>query len=152
MPNKYRWHIVVIPEDDATRQLGNGLINTFPDIAKFIKVLPVTRGWKRAVECVESLNLKNFSQRRVLLIIDFDKNKDRLEAIKAKEDFSEFKDKIFIIGCFNEAEDLKRLVGRTNLEQVGQILGSDCEYWNNPLLLNCRDDACRLKEEILRSF
>ena len=148
MSNKYRWHVVVIPEDDATRQLGNGLANAFSEMGRRIKFLPVSRGWKRAVECVKSLDLNSNSFRRVLLIIDFDKNKDRLESIKAKEDFSEFRDRIFILGCFKEAEDLKELLSERNLEEVGKILASNCNYWDSPLLLTCRSDACRLKAEL----
>ena len=148
MPNKYKWHIIVIPEDDATRHIGNGLINAFPQIENCIKVLPVTRGWTRAVKCVETLDLQQNKFRRVLLIIDFDKNKERLDIIREKKEFSEFKDRIFIIGCFNEAEDLKKLVGKSNLEQVGKELGENCDYWSDHCLLDCRDDACRLKCEI----
>ena len=148
MPNKHKWHILVLPEDDATKQLGNGLARAFPAVENRVQVLREARGWEHAMDMIPSLDLKKYVQRRVLLIIDFDKDGNRLNFIKSKPFVVPFSDRIYVIGCFDEAERLKNLVGENNLERVGERLGTDCNYWSSPLLANCKSDACRLKNEI----
>ena len=148
MPNKYKWHIVVVPEDEATRQLGNGLSNAFPSIVNRIKFLREAGGWADAIATVKDLELDKYSDRRVLLIIDLDQDDTRLGFIRSQPEISKFNNRIFILGSFKAVEQLKPIGESHNLENVGQRLGEDCSCWNDSLLIACREDACRLKAEI----
>lgn len=148
MPNRYKWHIVVVPEDGATRQLGNGLSNAFPSIADRIKLLREAGGWLNAMATIKDLELDKYSNRRVLLIIDLDQDNTRLGFIRSQPEISKFNNRIFILGSFKAVEQLKPVGGSSNLENVGQRLGENCSCWNDSLLIACRDDACRLKAEI----
>jgi len=104
MPNRHKWHIVVVPEDDATRQLGNGLSNAFPAIATRIKFLREAGGWTDAVATIKDLELDKYPNRRVLLIIDLDQDDTRLKFIRSQPEISKFNNRIFILGSFIAAE------------------------------------------------
>ena len=148
MPNKFKWHIVVVPEDQATRQLGNGLSNAFPSIINRIKLLREAGGWPDAIATINDLKLDKYPKRRVLLIIDLDLDANRLGFIRSQPEISKYNNRIFILGSFQAVEQLKTVCGDNDLENVGQKLGEDCNFWNHPLLTDCRADACRLKAEI----
>ncbi len=148
MPNRHKWHIVVVPEDDATRQLGNGLSNAFPAIATRIKFLREAGGWTDAVATIKDLELDKYPNRRVLLIIDLDQDDTRLKFIRSQPEISKFNNRIFILGSFIASEQLKPVVKSRNLENVGQILGENCSYWNDSLFFACMEYACLLKFEI----
>lgn len=148
MPNKYKWHIVVVPEDGATRQLGNGLSNAFPSIVNRVKFLREAGGWPDAIATIKDLKLDKYPNRRVLLIIDLDQDDTRLGFIRSQPEISKYNNRIFILGSFKAVEQLKPVGRSSNLESVGQRLGEDCSCWNDSLLIACREDACRLKAEI----
>ena len=151
MPNKEKWHLMLLPEDDKTRQFGNGLLKAFPELANYVQMLRPARGCLHAVQQIPNLQLGNIDKRRVVLLIDLDNKTNRINQIKSKAEFENFNDRIFIIGCSAEVENLRRIFGNTrygNLEDIGKKLASDCSLWDDPLLKQCRDDACRLKAEI----
>ena len=48
--NKHRPHILVLPEDDANRQIANGFILDLNLDRRAIQVLPEARGWTDVVD------------------------------------------------------------------------------------------------------
>ncbi len=47
--NKYKRHILVLPEDDANRQIANGfLLDPNLDV-RAIQILPPSGGWKKVL-------------------------------------------------------------------------------------------------------
>ena len=48
--NKHRPHILVLPEDDAKRQIANGFILDLNLNSRAIQVLPEARSWEDVVE------------------------------------------------------------------------------------------------------
>lgn len=48
--NKYKPHILVLPEDDANRQIANGFLLEKTLNQSAIQVLPPAGGWKKVVE------------------------------------------------------------------------------------------------------
>jgi len=46
--NKFVEHILVLPEDDANRQIVNGFILNLSVNATAIQVLPIANGWKKS--------------------------------------------------------------------------------------------------------
>lgn len=155
MPNKEKWHLMLLPEDDKTRQFGNGLLKAFPELENCVQMLRPARGCSRAIQQIPNLQLGNIDKRRVVLLIDLDRRENRVDWIKCKPELAEFSDRIFVIGCRKEVENLREILGRRqygNLEEIGKQLASDCSLWDDPLLVQCKDDACRLKAEIGRLF
>ncbi|MCW8141446.1 MAG: hypothetical protein KIT58_21290, partial [Planctomycetota bacterium] len=77
--NAYMPHVLVIPEDDANRQLANGFVGA-PGIApRRIQVLPPAGGWRGVVETLLSdhvSGMRRFEQRLVVLLLDFDEQVD----------------------------------------------------------------------------
>jgi len=153
MANRYKPHIFVYTEDDATRQFATGLASVFDEYCNQIEIKPYGHGEKSAVrKLINDSQLERFPERRAVLIIDLDKKDDRLESIREDAYFQQFADRIFILASFFEVEDLRLIANTGNLETIGKILGGDCSKWNDPLLKQCIDDACRLKAFIEREL
>lgn len=45
--NNYKPHLLVLPEDEANRQLANGFLQDFSLNLRCIQVLPIAGGWAR---------------------------------------------------------------------------------------------------------
>lgn len=131
--NKYKPHLLVLPEDDPNRQITNGFILNPALNERAIQVLPSGGGWTRVVEEFKNVHvheMQKYSERRVLLIIDFDDQvESRLHYIQSGIP-PELVDRVFILGVLSEPEEL-----RTNLqmsfEDIGKSLSQDCAD-NNP--------------------
>lgn len=146
-PNKYKWHLIILPEDDATRQIANGLSDSRDELENAVQVLKECRGWQHTLDDLADQNLQDYPERRVLLVIDFDKAEGRLDYIKKNELVQEFHDRVFVIGSKFEAEDLKRALG-LKFNKLGEKLGKECSAWDTPLLADCKSEICRLKSDM----
>jgi hypothetical protein len=73
--NKYQPHVLVLPEDDANRQLANGfLLDQYLSTWK-IQVLEEAGGWNEVLECFISdyaPGMALYPGRYMVLLIDFD--------------------------------------------------------------------------------
>jgi hypothetical protein len=144
------WHLLILSEDDATRQLGNGLALAADFLClNQIQVCQCNNGWQKTVNSLKDKQLNQYTQRRILLIIDFDKCKNRLDLIRKDELVKTFQDRIFIIGSFSEAEDLKKCYDNTmSLEDIGKSLATDCSQWKNKCLNHCQNEVKRLCQDL----
>ena len=84
--NRYKPHILVLPEDDANRQIAAGFILDPNLNAWAIQVLPPVGGWKKVVDDFREVYapvMKGYPERRIVLLIDFDqKYEKRLSCVK----------------------------------------------------------------------
>lgn len=83
--NKFRPHVLVLPEDDANRQLANGFRLGVGSIGQF-HVEPVAGGWNEVLGRFKSdhiAGMESNAHRLMVLLIDFDDDHDRLERAKA---------------------------------------------------------------------
>ncbi|RUS94258.1 hypothetical protein [Trichormus variabilis] len=48
--NKYEQHILVLPEDDANRQIAIGFINDLNVNNRAAQVLPIADGWTKVID------------------------------------------------------------------------------------------------------
>jgi len=157
--NKYRPHILVLPEDDANRQIANGfLLNPNID-SRAIQVLPPAGGWESVVEQFRKYHapeMRKFRERRFVLLIDFDLDKNRLSYVNS-EILGEMRDRVFVLGVLSEPEDLKRnMESRISLERIGENLAQGCpentnELWNHDLLIHNRTELEQIALSV-RSF
>ncbi|SPF31319.1 hypothetical protein SBA4_100011 [Candidatus Sulfopaludibacter sp. SbA4] len=80
--NKYLPHVLVLPEDDANRELANGfLLDPYLSIWK-IQVLEEVGGWRNVLDHFLShhvVEMGIFPGRFMVLLIDFDGRKERLQ-------------------------------------------------------------------------
>ena len=72
--NKYLPHVLVLPEDDANRQLANGFLLDESLSMRQIQVLEVAGGWKEVLNRFNSDHIgemDKYQERFVVLLIDF---------------------------------------------------------------------------------
>jgi hypothetical protein len=149
--NKYSPHLLVLPEDDANRQLANGF-----DVAlakRQFQILEEAGGWRRVYESFISdhiVPMQRNPRRFMILLIDFDGNTDRLEAIKSKipEDLLP---RVFVLGTLTRPEDLRLELG--SYEMIGSEVAKDCRndsqaIWEHELLQHNKGELTRVREAV----
>jgi hypothetical protein len=148
--NRYRPHVLVLPEDDANRQIANGFI-LHPNLnARAIQVLPPSGGWKKVLEEFAKVHvpeMQNVRDRRMVLLMDFDRDEERLVYIQNPIPEA-LKNRVFVLGVLPEPERLKSDTQMT-FEEIGEALANDCsentnELWGYELLDRNRGELNRL--------
>jgi hypothetical protein len=154
--NRYRpIHVLVLPEDDANRQLANGfLLNLDAAVLTRIQVLEEVGGWREVLDHFESdhrAEMARYSNRSMVLLIDFDGREDRLQDAKTGIPIH-LAERVFILGALSEPEDLKR-AGLGMYEDIGSAMARDCRdetetTWGHDLLRHNADELARLREQV----
>jgi hypothetical protein len=151
--NKYLPHVLVLPEDDANRQLANGfLLDQYLSTWK-IQVLEEVGGWVQVLERFLSdhvVAMDRYPGRFMVLLIDFDGRQERLQ--DAREKIPErLTDRVFILGALSEPEALKANLG--SYETIGLAMARDCREettttWGHVLLRHNANELDRLREHV----
>jgi hypothetical protein len=148
--NKHKPHILVLPEDDANRQIAIGFIQDPYLNGWAIQVLKPAGGWKKVLDKFRKEHapeMKECPKRRIVLLIDFDQQHEkRLSCVK--EISPELVDRVFVLGALSEPEDLKRNIGKS-FEKIGEALSQDCvrntrEVWGHDLLKHNESELDRM--------
>jgi len=150
--NKYLPHVLVLPEDDANRNVANGFHRDLA-LIKQMQVLPVAGGWKEVMNRFESEHISEMirhPQRFMVLLIDFDNQAERLQKAKAAIP-REMTDRVFVLGALSAPEDLKNTLG--SYETIGSALARDCRdgtdaTWGHTLLLHNASELDRLRQHV----
>ena len=146
-------HVLVIPEDDANRQVANGFhLGLDPERSRKLQVLPPVGGWQKVVKTFRRdhvADMSRFPNRMVVLLFDFDGNGERLIDVQ-KEVPAGLADRVFILGAFGEPEDLKRAKLGT-YEEIGRTMAQECRedtdaIWNHEQLRHNQAELRRLRE------
>jgi len=152
MINKYKKHILVLPEDEANIQIATGFV-LHPNLNdRAIQVMPPLRGWKKVVEAFTEEYapemMGKYSDRMIVLLRDFDNNyESRLSYVKDQIP-EELKARVFVLGVLSEPENLSRDI-KNNFEQIGEALAKDCpdktnELWEHNLLKHNKRELDRM--------
>lgn len=145
--NKHLPHVLVLPEDDANRQLANGFrLELDSNRQRQIQVDPVAGGWLAVLDHFVSDHIAamgRYTNRFMVLLIDFDRNDDRLDYAKGKIPHH-LRDRVFILGVWSKPEDL-----RVQLEEMGSAMARDCRgetdaTWDHELLRHNAGELARL--------
>lgn len=151
--NRYQAHVLVLPEDDANRQLANGFLLQMPDWSRAqVRILPVAGGWERVVDELLSKHIDymgRFPLCAMVLVIDFDGRGGRFFEVRRRIP-ERLADRVFILGVWTNPEDLKQL-GLGSYEQIGQAMWQDCRsgpegIWRHDLLKHNSDELRRLRQ------
>jgi len=147
--NRYIPHLLILPEDDANRQIANGFLIHSNIVNTRSYVLPVAGGWNKVCETFEKNHIdemRRLEARHILLLIDFDNNENRFNEIKklVPDDLSS---RVFILGCLSEPEALRKTMG--SFENIGLELAKDCylgvdDNWNHDLIKHNHSEMLRL--------
>lgn len=151
--NKYKEHLIIIPEDRANEEIANGFV-TRPNIAgECVKILNVANGWAKAVGNINKKlkYLKKYPDAIMVLLIDFDNHKSRGKEIKNNIP-SEFENRIFVLGVLSEPEKLCAATGYHE-EKIGGLIAEDCpggqgELWDHDLLRHNQPKLTRLTARV----
>jgi len=122
--NKYQPHVLVLPEDDANRQLANGFLLDPFLLTRQIQVLSEVGGWKEVIDCFLSdhvSGMDKYSSRFMVLLLDFDRQNDRGHAAMALIPHRLI-DRVFVLGVWSEPEALKG-AGLGSYETIGRSAG-----------------------------
>ncbi len=151
--NRYLPHVLVLPEDDANRQLANGFLLGRYLSARKIQVLEEAGGWNEVLERflsdhVDGMNL--YPGRCMVLLIDFDGREERLQVAKARIP-GPLTDRVFVLGALSEPEALRPSLG--SYETIGLAMARDCREetnitWGHHLLRHNVNELDRLRERV----
>jgi hypothetical protein len=149
-PNKFQPHLIVLPEDDANRQIINGLMLHQCLDQRAIQIMPPAQGWRGVLESFEKTyiaHMRRYSNSLVVLLIDFDGDRGRYEKLfqKVPEDL---RNRVFIFGAWLEPEKLRSDTSMT-FEEIGKQLFNNCpentnELWNHPYLRHNASELQRI--------
>ena len=148
--SRYRPHVFVLPEDDANRQLANGFLLHESVAMREIQVLPTAGGWTKVRDLFQKVHIAemvNYTQRHMVLLVDFDGKSNRLDEMK-KAIPDNLIERVFVIGAWRNPEDLKRnKLG--SLESIGRQLASECHenrnaVWSHDLLNHNATELARM--------
>jgi len=156
----YGEEVIIYPEDPKTKDLADAL-----KTAKFgsvfdqrrINVKPSCRGWEDAVEiAIKNCDLKRFSKRRIIILIDFDKQGTRLSEVKQRIP-PECASKFYIVGWSGNIEELKHQTdcAGKGVHKLAEKLVDDCQpechgLWERPEFAQMRESTSDSKSECER--
>lgn len=142
-------HLLILPEDDANRQIANGFCLRFG--TRQIQILNEAGGWwavcnRFADEYVAYM--RRYPLAHMVLVVDFDGQAERSAVVQAHVP-SDLKDRVFVVGASTEPEALKR-AGLGRLEEIGIRLADDCppasgKIWSHALLAHNADEIARFR-------
>lgn len=151
--NRYKRHVLVLPEDDANRQIAIGF---FLKIAgRAWQILPPAGGWAKVIDDLERVHvitMRQYPDRNIVLMMDFDHQvTERLERVKAVTP-PELRDRVFVLGVLSEPEELKVNLNMT-FEAIGESLFQDCaddtrRAWSHELLKHNETEVDRLVSSV----
>ncbi len=163
--NKFKNHLIIIPEDDADRQIATGFQDA-PVLgdaqAGQIRIAPEAGGWKKVPATFLKgyiSGMRKYPKRSVLLLIDFDVKdiggdfEARLNEVK-KDIPKELLDRVFVLGILNEPEDLIKADSSPNsFEAIGKALAQDCfdgtdHTWGHELLKHNEKELARMEKTV----
>ncbi|MGG6270748.1 hypothetical protein [Leptolyngbya sp. AN10] len=139
---------MVLPEDDANRQIANGFILYFNNCP--IQILPVAGGWRKTIEKLRNIyvsKMRKYSTCTIVLIIDFDEERTRLEYV-TQQIPDDLRDRVFVLGVWSEPEKLGR-DAKKSFEKIGDSLANDCAndtetMWAHELLKHNKPELLRM--------
>jgi hypothetical protein len=160
--NREKPHFLLVPEDNANRQIANGFFMIEPFSKSNSQTLPEQRGWPSIRDSFPSdynRRLQRYPECVMILLVDFDNEDeaDRIAEVKQHVDSSVI-DRVFVLGAKSEPEELKKTLGKLRTyEEIGKALAKDCaegttNTWNHPLLAHNQHELTRMQSHIAKIF
>lgn len=148
--NKYKPHLLVLPEDDANRQIAVGFQLGVKN-SRSMQVLSVAKGWEKARDTAKTEYfpyLEKYPDAHMVLLIDFDSDLTRSQTL-LEEVPEELRGRFFVVGTLTIPEKIKA----GSLEDVGKALIDACaadecpgSIWDHELLKHNVTEGARAKE------
>lgn len=153
--NVYRPHVIVLPEDDADRQIANGFLLDPAIKLRNIQVLAPAGGWGKVLDSFvehHATELRKWPARHLVLLIDFDGRVEERTAHFVSQFPADVQDRVFLLGTQSEPEPLRRHCG-DSLENIGKALAAECrrdetDLWAHELLAHNAAERTRLNASV----
>lgn len=153
--NRYRPHVLILPEDDANTNLSNGFIQHANLKTRAIQVLPQAGGWLEVLQAYLDEHVKS-SMRYVdchfVMLIDFDNHfPSRLQQFQNAIP-AQYSNRTYVIGTIDEPEKLKTALHKS-YEDIGQELAKECyegtsNIWTHAMLVHNAMELQRLNQNV----
>lgn len=148
--NRFLPHVMVLPEDDANRELVVGFL-LHSSLSRQMDCLNIAGGWIKVLDRFQSYEIagmRKYPNRFMVLLFDFDNTPNRIDLAKSKIPL-DLIDRVFVLGSMSDPESLKR-TGLGNFEEIGLALAKDCRegtdtVWNHDLLRHNAAELARLR-------
>lgn len=131
--NSFKPHILLLPEDDANRQLAVGFaleINS-----RQVQVLNEAGGWLHVCDRFENdyvQSMINNPQRSIVLLIDFDNDPKRRRHVETRVP-PDMVSRVFAVGSWTDPEALRRDLSMT-YEDIGRSIARECRAGERAVL------------------
>jgi hypothetical protein len=153
--NVYKPHVIVLPEDDANREIANGFLLDPSINLRNIQVLPPAGGWGKVLDdFLENhvADLRKWPNRYLVLLVDFDGHVDSRSTQFNNQFPGDVQDRVFLLGTKGEPEPLRKQYG-DSLENIGKTLAAECyqdetSLWNHCLLAHNAKERTRLNAKV----
>ncbi len=159
--NKELPHLLILPEDDAYRDLANGFVNYDAVADNRIHIAKPAGGWLKLLDVFSQeyeSSVRDNRSRHVLLLLDLDGRCGRYSEKVLPKIPEEIRDRVFILSCNDEAENFKKELGGGKFEDFGEKLSKSCREnaytksdWLCPQLCHNKNELHRLATAV-RSF
>lgn len=157
--NRFVPHVLVLPEDDANRQLANGFLNHPSVRSERAQVLGPAGGWAQVLATFERdllADMQRVPQRHVVFVLDFDGQVARRREQVAAVVPADLVDRVFLLGALGEPETLRGALRREGLngyEAIGAALAEAClatpgPVWGHELLAHNAEELARLAARV----
>ena len=151
--NRYEPHVLVLPEDDANRDIVIGFRRNSWVNFRQLQVEDVAGGWLEVVQRFEGEHvreMRRLANRHVVLLIDLDGHADRIGVVKARVP-PDLADRVYVLGALTEPEEFRRSLGP--FEEIGMSLANDCQEgtdrtWGHELLRHNAAEVDRMRERV----
>lgn len=148
--NRERPHILILPEDDANRQMANGFMLYPMLFYRRIQVLAVAGGWTQVLDLFTAdhrTQMDRWRDRLMVLLIDFDGRADRLKEARSRLP-QHLNERVFVLGAWSQPEALRQ-AGLGSYEEIGLAMARDCHdgtrtTWGHELLRHNATELDRL--------
>jgi hypothetical protein len=152
--NRAKPHALVLPEDDANRQIANGFELELPmGTSRQFQILPIAGGWREVLAQFKAdhiAGMNTYPNRSMIFLLDFDDQPDRRDDVM-REVPDHLRHRVFLLGVNPEPEDLRRDLG--SYETIGRNLAIDCRdgtniTWQHRRLSHNAAEVSRLRQQV----
>ena len=155
--NKFRPHLLVLPEDDANREIANGFGLRIEQNVRQFQVLSPVGGWVAVREKFRSERipyLKSWPEAFMILIVDFDQRENRYDEM-AKVVPDDMEHRVFIVGVWSEPERPRSDFG--SFERLGEELAEECltnqgRTWDHDQIRHNAEELTRMRATLRPIF
>lgn len=129
--NREKPHVLVLPEDDANREIANGFLKSLSlQYPHRMDILPPAGGWPAVRDSLSRkyvAYLRKYGDAHLILLIDFDNQVQQRMSQFTSHIPADVQDRVYLVGTLDEPEKLRKALNRIlTQEGIGKTLADEC--------------------------